>query len=141
METGRSQFKGQGQSLQPNTDLGDIAGVGFCEHEAGSHCLCTPDQEQDGWAGQEILNGRKVRQVGHSQGRDNKKLLTLQAQRLTAGHEYLQMRAGKQKVRDLRGGGRKLLEVVEYQQRLFLTQHSLEQVGQCCCSFSLSTKA
>ncbi len=69
-------------------------------------------------------------QVGHGQWRNQVFVLSTNAQDLAAGHKHIELRTGFQQVRQGWGGCYDLLEVVEQQQKVFVSQEGFEEVQQ-----------
>ena len=115
-DSGGSQFDGQRQTVQTPADLDDGVGVLHGQREIGLYGRGSLDEERDGRKIQQAA--RRKRRIGfrQRQGRHRKLPLAIDTKRGSAGDQGLGPRTCIQNFRNIRRGGRDLLEVIQDEQ-------------------------
>ena len=123
----RGELEREWQPVQPHGDLGDRRGILVREAEVRLHRSRALDEELDRLVRAELFGGSAPANcVRQRKRRDSEQVLAAQMQRFTARHEQLQPRSALQELCELRRGHGHLLEVVEDQQHVLVTEPRLQ---------------
>jgi hypothetical protein len=125
------QLDRQRQAIQSHADRGDCASVLVCHHEGGLDIPQPLDEQLDRCVVGQALGRGQLLEVGQRQRRHRDLLFAAQVQRHAAGDKRLHTRRCRQHIGNQRRRSEDLLEVVEQQQQLPLTQRRLERHLDC----------
>ena len=122
----RSQLDRQRQAIQPGADLGDCRAVVGVERRIGPDRLCPLAEQLYRFHLPQLFGRECVLRLGKHHLRDRVGVLTVHPQQGAARHERFELRRRRQQLGDLRRSRHHVLEVVEHQQHLLVTEVLLQ---------------
>lgn len=121
-DAGGGQLQRERQSVHPPADRRHRRGVPFGENEIRLDRRRRLHEQGDGGVRRERVQRRQALRVRRHQGGDGDHAFGPQAQRRSAGHDYGQPGTGGDEIGQQRRGRGHLLEVVQQQEHLAITQ-------------------
>ena len=121
-----SQLDGEWQSIEANADPGDRTGVVGVQGERPIGCTGPLDEQRDGLVAREFGKWRKIGRIGRPQGQDLVGLLGGQMEHGSAGDHDAEARGPGEQIGHEGYRAEDLLEVIQDQEHLTLTQVLLD---------------
>jgi hypothetical protein len=130
LDAGSGQFDGERQAIQVCTNLSESRGVGRGHLERRLNSLGTLEEEGNGGIVRQGIYGGKLFKIRERQWRNGKLVFPLDVQGGATGDQDAEVWATGQQVRQLWCRWQELLEVVEQEQQVLVSQKCFEEVQQ-----------
>src|SRR5205807_7828971 len=124
------QLNRQWQPVQSDADLGYSSCVVLRKDKLGLHRLRTLNEKGDRRVVQQLLVRWQVERIGQGERRNRKLVFTLHVQYRSAGHQDLDGWTGQEQFNQRGRGFEYLLEIIQQQQEVFVTQERFERLEQ-----------
>ena len=123
------QFQRQRQSLQPPVDLDDGARIILAQLELRFDRLRPLHEQCHGGHLRQCFLRRQVLSIGQCQRGHSELVFALDTQHGAAGHQQLELQAGREQAGELGRRREHLLEVVQQQHELLIVQEGFEALA------------